>query len=264
MGDKYITCPHFLKSVNLSISTFTVITSLCLYYITQTKRINHTKTTKEFTMSYITFENIYKKFGQTEVLSDVNFSIDQGEICGFAGRNGSGKTMIFKILAGLVIATSGKVTFCGEDISQSGKFISSMGIMIETPGFIPHYSGLKNLLILNDLSVSKTDKKHIMELMTRLGLDPKNKQPVKTYSLGMRQKLGIIQAVMNSPELLVLDEPMNSLDEETVNMLREFFKELNKEKNTTILIASHIKEDLTSLCTKMYSVANNSVTLETE
>lgn len=210
-------------------------------------------------MSYITFENIHKKFGQSDVLSDVNFSIEKGEICGFAGRNGSGKTMIFKILAGLVIPTSGKVLYCDEDISHSGKFISSMGIMIETPGFIPHYSGLKNLLVLNDLSVNKTNKKHIIELMQTLNLDPKNKRPVKTYSLGMRQKLGIIQAVMGSPELLVLDEPMNSLDDETVQMLRDFFLKLNKEKNTTILIASHIKEDLTALCSKIYTVANNTV-----
>ena len=134
--------------------------------------------------------------------------------------------------------------------------------MIETPGFIPHYSGLKNLKILNSMSVNPVSTEEICALMQRLGLDPKNRRPVRTYSLGMRQKLGIIQAVMNNPELLVLDEPMNSLDTESVAEIRKLFTELNNQ-GTTIVLASHIAEDIESLCTRKFRIENCTICEET-
>ena len=194
------------------------------------------------------------------MLENVSFEINKGEICGFTGRNGTGKTMLFKILSGLCLPTSGCVTYCGEVISEGGKFISSVGVMIETPGFIPHYSGLKNLLILNGLSLDRTDKKHIRSLMEMMGLDPDNRKGIKTYSLGMRQKLGFISAVMNYPGLLILDEPMNSLDSESTVIIRDYLIKLNREKNTTILITSHISEDISSLCGRVFCISDNTVT----
>ena len=210
-------------------------------------------------MSYIQFRDVSKSFGGNAVLKAVSFGIEKGGVYGFVGRNGSGKTVIFKLMTGLMIPDSGEITIGGENFNAKGKFPDSAGVMIETPGFIPHYSGLKNLKILNTMSVNPVPAAEIAALMTRLGLDPKNRRPARTYSLGMRQKLGIIQAVMNKPELLVLDEPMNSLDDSSVKLVRELFTELNGG-GTTIVLASHIAEDIESLCTKKFRIDNASVT----
>lgn len=210
-------------------------------------------------MSYIRFQDICKSFGGVPVVKSVSFSIEKGEICGFVGRNGSGKTVIFKLMTGLLVPDSGTVTFNGENLTRKNRFFESLGVMIETPGFIPHYSGLKNLKILNSMSVNPVPTEEICSLMSRLGLDPKNRRGVRTYSLGMRQKLGIIQAVMNKPELLVLDEPMNSLDAESVAEIRKLFAEMNRQ-GTTIVLASHIAEDIESLCTRKFRIENNTVT----
>ena len=180
-------------------------------------------------MSSICFKNVSKSFNKNPVLKSADFTIEKGEICGFVGRNGSGKTVIFKLMTGLLLPDSGTVLINDENYSGRGSFFPSLGVMIETPGFIPHYSGLKNLKILNSMSSNPVPKNDIKLLMKRLGLDPKNPRPVRTYSLGMRQKLGIIQAVMNKPELLVLDEPMNSLDVETVKAIRMLFSERNHQ-----------------------------------
>lgn len=210
-------------------------------------------------MSYICFKNVSKSFNKNPVVSSADFMIEKGEICGFIGRNGSGKTVIFKLMTGLLMPDSGKVIIDNENFSGKGSFFPSVGVMIETPGFIPHYSGLKNLKILNSMSHNPVAKAEICALMTRLGLDPKNRRPVRTYSLGMRQKLGIIQAVMNKPELLVLDEPMNSLDTESVNEIRRLFMELN-EAGTTIVLASHISEDIETLCKRIFRIENAQIT----
>lgn len=209
-------------------------------------------------MSCICFKNVSKSFNKLPVVKAADFTIEKGEICGFIGRNGSGKTVIFKLMTGLLLPDSGTVLVNDENYSGKGGFFPSLGVMIETPGFIPHYSGLKNLKILNSMSHNPVPKNEIKALMTRLGLDPKNPRPVRTYSLGMRQKLGIIQAVMNKPELLILDEPMNSLDTESVNEIRGLFSELNAQ-GTTIVIASHIAEDIETLCTRIFRIENGEV-----
>lgn len=209
-------------------------------------------------MSCICFKNVSKSFNRMPVVKAADFTIEKGEICGFIGRNGSGKTVIFRLMTGLLLPDSGTVLVNDENYSGRGSFFPSLGVMIETPGFIPHYSGLKNLKILNSMSHNPVPKNEIKALMTRLGLDPKNPRPVRTYSLGMRQKLGIIQSVMNKPELLVLDEPMNSLDTESVNEIRKLFSELNAQ-GTTIVIASHIAEDIETLCTRIFRIENGEV-----
>lgn len=206
-------------------------------------------------MSYIRFRDVSKSFGGNPVIKAASFSIEQGEICGFIGRNGSGKTVIFKLMTGLLLPDKGTITFRGENLAKERRFIDSVGVMIETPGFIPHYSGMKNMKILNSMSANSVSVSEIAELMERFGLNPKNRRPVRTYSLGMRQKLGIVQAVMNKPELLVLDEPMNSLDTESAAEIRKLFTELNRG-GTTIVLASHIAEDIDSLCTKKFRIDN--------
>ncbi len=209
-------------------------------------------------MSLVSFINVKKSFGKEAVLDNVSFSLEQGGIYGFIGRNGSGKTVIFKLMSGLLLPDSGTILYKGENLSKKRKFIDSLGIMIETPGFIPHYSGMKNLKILNSLSSSPVPDEQIRALVSRLGLDPKNRRPVRTYSLGMRQKLGIIQAVMNDPELIILDEPMNSLDTNAANEVRGLLAELNG-KGATIVMASHIPEDIETLCTDKFIIDNCTV-----
>lgn len=206
-------------------------------------------------MSFISFEKVGKSFGGAPVLTDVSFSLEKGGIYGFIGRNGSGKTVIFKLMSGLLIPDSGKILYNGENLTAKRRFIESMGVMIETPGFIPHYSGMKNLKILNALSANPVSEDDIRGFVSRLGLDPKNRRPVRTYSLGMRQKLGIIQAIMNKPELIILDEPMNSLDTTAADEVRKLFRELN-DNGATIVMASHIAEDIGSLCTRKFSIDN--------
>ncbi|MCM1024345.1 MAG: ATP-binding cassette domain-containing protein [Prevotella sp.] len=214
-------------------------------------------------MSYIQFRDVSKSFGGNTVLKAVNFGVEKGEVCGFIGRNGSGKTVVFKLMTGLLLPDSGQITIDGKNFGAKGSFYDSMGVMIETPGFIPHYSGMKNLKILNAMSANPVPAAEIAALMSRLELDPKNRRPVRTYSLGMRQKLGIVQAVMNKPELLVLDEPMNSLDDRSVGLVRELFAELNGG-GTTVVLASHIAEDIQSLCTRKFRISGASVSEVTE
>lgn len=209
-------------------------------------------------MSLVSFINVKKGFGKEAVLDNVSFSLEQGGIYGFIGRNGSGKTVIFKLMSGILLPDSGTILYKDENLSKKRKFIGSLGVMIETPGFIPHYSGMKNLKILNSLSPSPVSDEKIRALVSRLGLDPKNRRPVRTYSLGMRQKLGIIQAVMNEPELIILDEPMNSLDTNAANEVRELLAELNGS-GATIVMASHIPEDIETLCTDKFIIDNCTV-----
>jgi ABC-2 type transport system ATP-binding protein len=212
-------------------------------------------------MKFIVFDKVSKSFSGNTVLENVSFSLERGDIAGFSGRNGTGKTVLLKMLAGLVKPTSGIITVGGETLG--GGFIKSAGMMIETPGFIPHYSGLKNLLILNSVSREKADVSVINELMKTLSLDPESGKHISKYSLGMRQKLGIIQALMGNPEILILDEPVNSLDTASVSVVLELLKKINKERQTTILIASHINEELTGLCNRRFSLDGNSLKEDT-
>lgn len=214
--------------------------------------------------TYIKFENVCKSFRQEEVLKNVNFELEKGQIYGFVGRNGSGKTVIFKMITGLMRPTIGQIFLEEENMTHSKKFPRSIGALIETPGFIPHYSGLKNLKILNGLSERAASLEEVKESMRLVGLDPDNKKPVRTYSLGMKQKLGIAQAVMNKPDLLILDEPMNGLDEESVKRMRGFFKTLKEVHGVTILLASHNKEDIQILCDDLFYIADGSLKKQDE
>ncbi|ONI46014.1 multidrug ABC transporter ATP-binding protein [Candidatus Epulonipiscium fishelsonii] len=207
---------------------------------------------------YIQFENVSKKFSNEEVLKNIDFEIDKGKTYGFVGRNGSGKTVIFKLLSGLILPTTGNIYINKVNLTKTKQFPQNMGILIETPGFIPHYSGLKNLKILNSLSSFKVSTKKIKESMSIVGLNPESKKHTRTYSLGMKQKLGIAQAIMNDPELLILDEPMNGLDEDSVLKMREFFNSL-KQKQVTILLASHNKDDIVSLCDKIFYIKSGNI-----
>ncbi len=180
------------------------------------------------------------------ILKDINMEANQGEIWGIVGRNGSGKTMLMKCICGFVRPTEGKVFVNEKQIGRDADYPSDVGMMIEVPGFIPYYSGYKNLKLLADIN-GKIGKKEILESMGTVGLDGGLKRPVRKYSLGMRQRLGIAQAIMERPSILILDEPFNGLDMDGVKEIRELLLRY-REQGKIILIASHISEDIEILC----------------
>ncbi|MDO4565679.1 MAG: ATP-binding cassette domain-containing protein [Clostridia bacterium] len=187
-----------------------------------------------------------KTFGQDTVLKDVNRNFEAGKIHGIVGNNGSGKTVMFKCICGFLQPSKGRVVVNGKQIGRDVDFPKDLGLIIETPGFLPQLSGLKNLEILAGLN-KKISLKQIADTIRRVGLDPLSRKPVGKYSLGMRQRLGIAQAIMEDPQLLILDEPMNGLDKHGVAEMRELFLSL-KTDGRTILLASHNIADIDALC----------------
>lgn len=190
--------------------------------------------------------NVYKSFGKEQVLKNVSFSIPPGSIYGVVGNNGSGKTVLMKCICGFMKCDRGRILVGGKHVGKEVDFPDRLGVIIETPGFITNLSGYKNLKILASLK-GRITKKEIRETMRRVGLDPDMKKPVAKYSLGMRQRLGIAQAIMEEPEVLVLDEPFNGLDRYGVVEIRELLKEL-KAGGKSILLASHNAQDIEELC----------------
>ena len=197
-------------------------------------------------MKYIEIEHLVKKFGETTVLKDITVSFEQGQIHGLIGRNGSGKTMLMRSICGFVPATSGSITVNGRSVGTNGTIPENMGIIIETPGFLPGYTAFQNLSFLARIS-GAAGKAEIRQAISQVGLDPNSKMPVGKYSLGMRQRLGLAQGIIENPELLILDEPMNGLDKEGVEDMRQYLLAL-KEQGKTILLASHSAEDIEVLC----------------
>ena len=194
----------------------------------------------------IQIKNVSLTINKTVILKSVCASFERGKIHGLIGRNGSGKTMLMKCICGFVKPSQGEIFVDGERIGKDCDFPRNTGIIIETPGFIPYYSGYKNLKLLAGLN-NKIGKQEVREAMEKVGLDPDLKRHVKKYSLGMRQRLGLAQAIMEDPELLILDEPMNGLDKDGVKDMREYLLAL-KMLGKTIIIASHSAEDIDILC----------------
>lgn len=194
----------------------------------------------------IEIKNLSLTIKKTEILKKINISFAKGKIHGLIGRNGSGKTMLMKCICGFIKPTEGEIIVNEKRIRKDCDSPDSVGIIIETPGFISYYSGYKNLKLLADLN-KKIDKEQIKSSMKQVGLDPDLKRHVKKYSLGMRQRLGLAQAIMENPDILILDEPMNGLDKEGVSEVRNYLLTL-KEQGKTILLASHSTEDIEILC----------------
>ena len=197
--------------------------------------------------SYIEVKNVSKSFGGKAILQDVSLSIEQGTAVGLVGANGSGKSVLFKILCGFEKPDRGSVYVRGKQLGKNGRdFPESLGVFINSPGFIGIYSGFQNLKFLADIQ-GKIGEKEIRQTMTKVGLDPDNKAKVDNYSLGMKQRLGIANAILHDPELLILDEPTNGLDPIGIAEMRNFIKELSVERGKTILISSHILSEIALL-----------------
>lgn len=194
----------------------------------------------------IDVKNVNVTIGKNRILQDISVHFEKGKIHGLIGRNGSGKTVLMKCICGFMKPTSGAVFVEGKQIGKDVDFVPNAGVIIETPGFVPFYSGYKNLHILAELN-RRIGREEIEDAMRTVGLDPGLKRHVKKYSLGMRQRLGIAQAIMEKPQLLILDEPFNGLDKEGVEQMRTYFLKL-KEEGVTILLTSHTSEDIKLLC----------------
>lgn len=200
----------------------------------------------------LVLKEVTKKFKNATVLDKVSVSFEAGKIHGIIGRNGSGKTVLFKCICGFMPITSGQIWVVGKQIGKEIDVPQNLGIIIEAPGFLPNYSGYRNLKFLS-LIRQQIDDVRIKETMKKVGLDPDNKKRVGKYSLGMRQRLGIAQAIMEDPSVLILDEPMNGLDKPGVEDIRQLILNL-KSEGKTILIASHSSEDIAKLCDTVYEM----------
>jgi len=208
-------------------------------------------------MPYIEIDHVTKVFGEDIILDDINIKMDQGRVYGFSGNNGSGKTVLMKCICGFLPVTAGRIRVGGKIIGVETDFPESIGVIIETPGFLNNLSGMRNLEILAGLR-GRISKKEIRKAIEKAGLDPTLKKSVSKYSLGMRQRLGIAQAIIKDPDLLLLDEPMNGLDNRGVEDMRALFAEL-REQGKTILLASHSNEDIHMLCDTVVELDNGTI-----
>lgn len=200
----------------------------------------------------IIVEHVYKSFGKEHVLKDVNLTIPPGQIYGVVGNNGSGKTVLMKCICGFMKPDSGNIFVNGEQVGKECDFPDRIGVIIETPGFLPNLSGFQNLKILASLK-GRIGKKEITETLERVGLNPGMRKPVSKYSLGMRQRLGIAQAIMENPGVLILDEPFNGLDKAGAGQMRELLKSL-RAQGKAILLASHNAQDIEELCDDVHEM----------
>lgn len=204
----------------------------------------------------IVLENVVKKFKDYTALRGISISFEKGKIHGIIGRNGSGKTVMMKCICGLMHPDSGKITVNGKMIGKEVDIANDIGAIIEAPGFLPNYSGYRNLKFLADIK-RVIGKQEIISAMKTVGLDPDNRKHVGKYSLGMRQRLGLAQAIMENPRILILDEPMNGLDRKGVEEMREMLISF-REQGKTVLLASHNREDIDILCDTVHEMEDGS------
>lgn len=198
----------------------------------------------------IEIKNLCKSFGDAQVLKNISMTLESGKIYGLVGRNGSGKTMLMKHILGLVKATSGQILIDGQEIGKDIDIPQNVGAIIETPGFLPEYSAFKNLKLLAMIR-GKISDNQIKETLQLVGLNPTSKKHVGTYSLGMKQRLGLAQALMEDPDILLLDEPLSGLDNDGVKQMYQILLH-QKKRGKLMVIASHSKEDIAILCDEVF------------
>lgn len=197
-------------------------------------------------MSVIRVENVTKRYKGNIVLNDVSLEIEKATVVGLIGRNGSGKTVLMKCICGLIAPTSGSIYVNEKCVGRDCDIPDNIGLIIENPGFLPNFSAYNNLRQLAKIN-NKIGKAEIKSAIEKVGLDPNDKKKVGKYSLGMRQRLGLAQAIMEDPDILILDEPMNGLDKDGVIEMRNYLLDL-KRQGKTLLITSHNAEDIDVLC----------------
>lgn len=205
----------------------------------------------------IQIHDLCKSYRSRAVLKHITLTFESGMIYGITGRNGSGKTMLLRAVAGLIKPTSGQILVNGKRLHKDLSFPPNMGILIDRPSFLNYASGFENLRMLGEIKGSLKDRE-IEVYLERFDLNPQSKQPVGKYSMGMIQKLGIIQAIMENQKLLILDEPFNALDEKAVEVLYELLRKF-KEEGKLVILTSHHSEDIHSLCDVIYTIQDGEI-----
>ncbi len=213
-------------------------------------------------MGYIAINNYTKKIKKRTVLDNINLTFDKGKIYGLVGKNGCGKTMLLRGICGFITASQGEIIINNIKVGN-GKFAPSFGTVIENTELYNNLTAFENLSLLSSFSKNRVDKEVINYWIKRFGLEPTSKKKYGEFSLGMRQRLSLAQAFMEQPELIVLDEPTNALDEKGIKEFHEIALEA-KNDGATIIIASHSKEDINILCDKIFCMENGKITKEFE
>lgn len=206
----------------------------------------------------VRLEDYCKSFKSAEVLKNINLTLESGKVIGLKGKNGSGKTMLMMAISGLILPTSGKVYINDKELGRQISFPPSIGILIENPSFISNYTGFKNLKILASIQNRISDDE-IRDAIRKVGLDPDDKRTFKKYSLGMKQRLGIAAAIMERPDIVILDEPINALDEAGAGLIKGLLDEL-KANGSLIIIACHDTEELNYLSDEIYEIYDGEIT----
>ena len=206
----------------------------------------------------VRLEDYCKSFKSAEVLKNINLTLESGKVIGLKGKNGSGKTMLMRAISGLILPTSGKVYINDKELGRHISFPPSIGILIENPSFISNYTGFKNLKILASIQ-SRISDDEIRDAIRKVGLDPDDKRTFKKYSLGMKQRLGIAAAIMERPDIVILDEPINALDEAGAGLIKGLLDEL-KANGSLIIIACHDTEELNYLSDEIYEIYDGEIT----
>ena len=205
----------------------------------------------------IKLTNVSKVIKKAKVLDNVNLELTSGKVYGLKGKNGSGKTMLMRVICGLISATEGTVEIDGKILGKDMTFPDSVGVLIENPAFIGNYTGFKNLKVLASIQ-NRVDDEHIREVIRQVGLDPDDKRTYRKYSLGMKQKLGIAAAVMENPDIIILDEPINALDDSGTEQVRQILMK-HKQRGALIIIACHDADELEFLSDEIIEIAEGKI-----
>lgn len=205
----------------------------------------------------ITINKLGKNIKGAQILHEIDLKLDNGKIYGLQGKNGSGKTMLMRAIAGLIRPTEGYVEIDGKVLGKDITFPESIGILIENPSFLPQYSGFKNLSILAEIQ-QKIGEKEITDILERVGLHPNDKKTYRKYSLGMKQRLGIACAFMESPDIILLDEPINALDTDGIELVRKLLYSA-KKRNAVVVAACHDREELELIADEIFQMENGRI-----
>ena len=211
----------------------------------------------ELSETIVKLEHVKKAYKGNVLFTDLNFQVQRGESCAIVGANGSGKSVLLKMICGLVRPDDGNVIVSGEKV-EDGKFPKDIGVILDNAGFLPNETGLKNLSIIAGI-LKKVTREELEATMCLVGLNPASQVKVGKYSLGMKQRLAIAQALMEKPSLLILDEPFNAIDPDTVMDFQSLLGRLNKEEGVTLLMTSHRQEDIQGLCKSIYQIDSKSL-----
>ncbi|MGW5980084.1 ABC transporter ATP-binding protein [Bacillus mycoides] len=200
----------------------------------------------------VKLENVRKKIGKTEIIRGLSFEVQEGEVYGFLGPNGSGKTMTIRMMTGLISMTEGDIIICGHSIrTEREKALEQIGAIVENPELYDYMTGMQNLKQFANMAITPISKERIAEIVKLVDLEHAIHKKVKTYSLGMKQRLGIAQALLHQPKILILDEPTNGLDPAGIRQIRDYLQRLAKEENIAVIVSSHLLSEIELMCDRV-------------